>query len=243
MKVIPVIDILNGVAVHAVRGKRKEYQPLKSSLCDSADPLDVASAFKALGFTELYIADLDSILGKGTSLPIVEKIAEKTKLKIMADAGISEIKKAQDTFRGKASKIIVGTETLQNLSFVRDAVELFGSEKVVVSLDLMNGKVLSISEKTKAVGVLALAREFQEMGITDIIVLDLAKVGSGEGVDMSQLEEFVGISKLRVFVGGGVRDIKELKVLKNIGVSGVLLATALHTGKISITELKNAGMI
>jgi phosphoribosylformimino-5-aminoimidazole carboxamide ribotide isomerase len=243
MKVIPVVDILNGVAVHAVRGKRKEYQPLKSSLCDSADPLEVASAFKILGFTELYIADLDNILGKGTSLPLIEKISKKTKAKIMVDAGISDIKKAQEAFRGKASKIIVGTETLQNLSFVKDAVELFGSERVAVSLDLMDGKVLSKSEKAKSMGALALASEFQEMGVTEIIVLDLAKVGSGEGVDMSQLEEFVGIPKLRVFVGGGVRDIKELKVLKNMGISGVLLATALHTGKISITALKHADMI
>jgi len=243
MKLIPVIDILNGLAVHAVRGKRKEYQPLKSILCDSADPLDVASAFKALGFTELYVADLDSILGRGTSLPIIEKIAEKTQLKIMVDAGISDILKAQEAFRGKASKIIVGTETLQNLSFVKDAVELFGSERVVVSLDLMNGKVLSKSEKAKSMSVLALAREFQAMGVTEIIVLDLAKVGSSEGIDLPQVKKLAGVPQLRVFVGGGVRDINELTLLKNVGVQGVLLATALHTGEISITALKQVGMI
>jgi len=243
MKTIPVIDILNGVSVHAVRGKRKEYQPIKSILCDSADPLDVASAFKALGFTELYIADLDSILDKGTSLPIVEQIAEKTKLKIMVDAGIADIKSAHLAFRSKASKIVIGTETLQNLSFVKDAVELFGSERVVVSLDLMNGKVLSESEKAKALGALELAHEFMEMGVTDIIVLDLARVGSSEGVNLSQLKEFVSISKLRVFAGGGVQDIKELKVLKSMGVSGVLLATALHTRRISVTVLKTANMV
>ena len=243
MKVIPVIDILNGVAVHAVRGKRKEYQPLKSILFNSADPLEAASAFKMVGFAELYVADLDSILGKGTNLPVVEKIAEKTKLKIMVDAGISSIEKAQEAFRGKASKVIVGTETLQNLDFVKEAVEFFGSERVVVSIDLMKGEVLIKSEKAKSMGALALARVFQEMGVTDLVVLDLARVGSGEGVDVSQLEEFVRIPNFRVFVGGGVRDIEELEVLKIKGVSGVLLATALHTGKISLTALKRADMV
>ena len=48
LKVIPVIDILNGIVVHAVRGKRREYQPLQSILCKSVEPLEVAKAFKTL---------------------------------------------------------------------------------------------------------------------------------------------------------------------------------------------------
>ncbi|HKM59743.1 MAG TPA: HisA/HisF-related TIM barrel protein, partial [Candidatus Bathyarchaeia archaeon] len=63
MKVIPVIDILNGIVVHAVRGKRREYQPLQSSICNSIEPLEIAKTFKTLGFSELYIADLDAITG------------------------------------------------------------------------------------------------------------------------------------------------------------------------------------
>jgi phosphoribosylformimino-5-aminoimidazole carboxamide ribotide isomerase len=61
VKIIPVIDVLGGRVVHAVRGRRKEYQPLKSTLCASTDPVDVAAALKALGFGELYVADLDAI--------------------------------------------------------------------------------------------------------------------------------------------------------------------------------------
>ena len=55
MKVVPVIDILNGVVVHAVRGKRSEYKPLQSSLSNSVDPVEVAKNFKKLGFSELYV--------------------------------------------------------------------------------------------------------------------------------------------------------------------------------------------
>ncbi len=72
LKIIPVIDILSGVAVHAVRGKREEYQPLKSVLCASSKPVDVAFAYKARGFKELYIADLDAILGKGKNSSVLK---------------------------------------------------------------------------------------------------------------------------------------------------------------------------
>ncbi len=243
MKIIPVIDILDGVVVHAVRGKRKEYQPLKSTLCDSTDPLNVASAFKACGFKELYVADLDAIMGKASNLSILLQIAEKTGLELMVDAGIADLKRARDMFRSKVSKIIVGTETLPNLDFVSETIECFGSERVVISLDLMNGKVLSKSESARSMSALALAREFQGIGVTQMIVLDLARVGSGEGVDFAFLKEILNSLEIKVLVGGGVRDIKDLIELKNLGVYGVLLATSLHNGRISMEQLRRADMI
>jgi phosphoribosylformimino-5-aminoimidazole carboxamide ribotide isomerase len=243
LKIIPVIDVLDGVVVHAVRGKRKEYQPLKSTLCNSADPLSVASAFKACGFKELYVADLDAIMGKESNFPILLQIAEETDLELMVDAGIADLKRAQDTFTSKVSKIILGTETLPNLDFVSETIECFGSERVVVSLDLMQRKVLSKSESARSMSALALAREFQGRGVTQMIVLDLARVGSGEGVDFAFLKEMLRSLEIKVLVGGGVRDIKDLIALKTLGVSGVLLATSLHSGRISVEELRRADMI
>jgi phosphoribosylformimino-5-aminoimidazole carboxamide ribotide isomerase len=240
LKIIPVIDVLDGVVVHAVRGKRKEYQPLKSSLCDSPDPLSVASVFKACGFKELYVADLDAIIGKGSNFSILEQIAEKTSLELMVDAGIADLKRAQDTFRSKVSKIIVGTETLPDIDFVSETIECFGSERVVISLDLMQGKVLSKSESARSMSALALAREFQGMGVTQMIVLDLARVGSGEGVDFAFLKEMLNSLEIKVLVGGGIRDTHDLVTLKEMGINGVLLATALHSGKISVQELRRA---
>jgi phosphoribosylformimino-5-aminoimidazole carboxamide ribotide isomerase len=90
---------------------------------------------------------------------------------------------------------------------------------------------------------LALLRKFQEAGVSQIIVLDLARVGSGEGVNVPFLREVLRNIKANVYVGGGVRDIKDLMELKDIGVFGVLLATALHSGKISLKELKQAGLL
>ncbi len=92
LKVIPVIDILNGIVVHAVRGKRQEYRPLTSILCKSVEPLEVAKAFKALGFSELYIADLDAIHWWHLRIfGIFKRIARETGLKLMVDAGVSDL--------------------------------------------------------------------------------------------------------------------------------------------------------
>jgi len=243
VKIIPVIDVLGGRVVHAVRGRRKEYQPLKSKLCASTDPVDVAEALKALGFGELYVADLDAITRGQANFSIFKNIANKTGLALMVDAGIDTLKKAESVLESHVSKVIIGTETLPSVSLVAEVVRLFGSEKVMVSLDLMGDRLISGFELGARKDPVALLRAFQEAGVSQIIVLDLARVGSGEGVNMPFLREVLRNIKVNVYVGGGVRDIKDLMELKDIGVFGVLLATALHSGKISLKELKQAGLL
>jgi phosphoribosylformimino-5-aminoimidazole carboxamide ribotide isomerase len=243
LKVIPVIDVLNGIVVHAVRGKRREYQPLQSTLCSSVEPLEVAEAFRKLGFSELYIADLDAITGGEGNFQVLNRIVDETGLKLMVDAGITDIERAQKLLNSQVSKVIIGTETLQSKSFVGEAVRLFGSARVVVSLDLKGDKVLVRLGFAGCKNPMCLLREFKEMGVSQVIVLDLARVGSGEGVNVDFLKKVIDDLGVDVYVGGGVRDIKDLIELNSLGVSGVLVASALHSGKISIRELRHAGLL
>jgi phosphoribosylformimino-5-aminoimidazole carboxamide ribotide isomerase len=243
LKVIPVLDILGGVAVHAVRGRRKEYQPIKSVLCASVKPLDVAAALKALGFSELYVADLDAITGGQPNFSLFKRLAVEPGLKLLVDAGVTSLKRAEEVLDSGVSKVIIGTETLQSLGFVAEAVGTLGSERIMVSLDLMGDRVLSRFELSGLSEPLAFLRELENTGVSQVIVLDLQKVGSGEGVNTAFLQEVLRNIKADVFVGGGVRDIADLVELKDLGVFGVLIATALHSGKISPESLKHAGLL
>jgi phosphoribosylformimino-5-aminoimidazole carboxamide ribotide isomerase len=243
LKIIPVVDILHGITVHAVRGRRSEYQPLKSVLCTSADPLDVASTFKKLGFSELYVADLAAIMGGHPNFLLLKQIADATGLRLMVDAGIADLERAEKVLSSHVSKVIIGTETLRSLSFLKGSVAAFGKERVVVSLDFKGEKMLSSFELGTLGTPLGFLREIQELGVQQIILLDLAKVGSSEGVNMPLLKEMLKNQKLNLFVGGGVRDLADLLELRNMGVFGVLAATALHSGKITLAELKNAGLL
>jgi phosphoribosylformimino-5-aminoimidazole carboxamide ribotide isomerase len=243
LKIIPVIDVLGGIAVHAVRGRRKEYQPLKSVLCGSADPVDVAASFKALGFDKLYLADLDAITGGQTDFSLLKRITNNIKLDLMVDAGITNLEKANELFRSNVSQVIIGTETLPSISFVAEAVETFGSEKIIVSLDLLEKRILSCFELGRLADPTRFLRELEKTGVSEIIILDLAKVGSDEGVNTTLLREVLRNIKANVLVGGGVRDIGDLEELKDIGVFGVLMATSLHLGKISPEDMKQKGLL
>ena len=166
MKVIPVIDVLNGIVVHAVRGKRQKYQPLQSILCKSVEPLEVAKTFKKLGFDDLYLADIDAITGGCVNFQVFEDIAKETGLKLMVDAGISDFETAAQLLNRGVSKIVIGTETLQSRRFVAEVVRLFGSKRVIVSLDLKGEKVLVRSGFDGSKNPLSLLREFKEMGVS-----------------------------------------------------------------------------
>ncbi len=238
MRIIPVVDVLGGVAVHAVRGERNEYKALQSILCRTSNPVDVAAAFEECGFSELYVADLDAILDKGNNQAILREIAKKTSLKLMVDAGVSCLSQARVLLDQRASKVIIGTETLGDLRFVERVIDRFGGEKIVVSLDLQAGEVVSKSKRISSMPPLQLARELVQMGLSELIVLDLARVGSGEGLDFALVKELVASSKVKLLAGGGVRDAVDLLTLKSLGVDGVLLATALHSGVVSACEVQ-----
>ncbi len=243
LKVIPVIDILGGKVVHAVRGKRNEYQHIKSILCDSSDPLEVAKTFKTLGFSELYIADLDAIIDCSEDFQVFKRIAYYTGIKMMVDAGITSTERANSLLGCGVSSLVIGTETLSTKSFVSDAVNTFGSNRVVISLDLLGGKVLAKPKFDGCRNPLDLLGEFRDMGVLQVIVLDLTRVGSGEGVNIDFLKRTLENPKMDIYVGGGIRNIVDLAELRNLGVQGVLVATGLHTGKISIEELQREGLL
>ena len=243
MKIIPVIDVLNGKVVHAVKGKRREYKPLQSCLINSVEPIAVAEAFKNLGFTELYLADLDAIVDCSTNFGFLKQIADKTGLKLMVDAGVTNIERAQKLLDQSVCKIVIGTETLQSKNFVVEAVKAFGSEHVIVSLDFKGDKVLVKMGFSGCVDPMCMLHDFKQMGVSSAIVLDLARVGSGEGVNVDFLRRVIAEGGMNVYVGGGVRDVKDLVELKGLGVSGVLVATALHTGKITAEQLRQAGLL
>ena len=244
MKVIPVIDVLNGVAVHGIRGERKRYQPLKSILCKSADhPPAIASAFDSLGFSSLYLADLDAILKNSANFHIYKQIVTNTGLDLMVDAGIADVTKAEDVLNAGVSRIVVGSETLASLDFLGHVIKAFGADKVVVSIDLKKGKLLSASEAIAAMDAVSFAQELCKIGVNQIIVLDLGRVGTEHGINLPLLKAILEKTGVEILVGGGIRSLQELEQLRKLGVSGALVATILHNGKLDVDDLKSAGFL
>jgi phosphoribosylformimino-5-aminoimidazole carboxamide ribotide isomerase len=186
---------------------------------------------------------LDAILRNSANFSIYRQIVTQTGLDLMVDAGIADITKADKVLATGVSRIVVGSETLASLDFLGQAVKAFGADKVVVSIDLKEGKVLSASESIAAMDAVRFAQELGKIGVNQIIVLDLGRVGTEYGINLQLLRAILETTGVEVLVGGGIRSLQELEQLKNLGVSGALVATILHNGKLPVDELKSVGFL
>ena len=240
MEIIPVMDILGGVVVHAVKGEREKYKPIKSILCSSSNPKDIALTFKGLGFKSLYIADLDAIINEKLNLNMIQMIKKVwMDVNLIIDAGKLSLDCAEKFLKAGVSKIVVGTETLEDFGkLIKVSEDKIGVENVVISLDFKGRKILTNCDTLKNFSPVKALKFFLNLGFKSFIYLDLLKVGSLEGVNLDVINALIKYKgEASLIVGGGIRSFNEILKLKNAGVNGVLVSTAIHKGLISREEL------
>jgi phosphoribosylformimino-5-aminoimidazole carboxamide ribotide isomerase len=229
MNIIPVIDIRDGIVVHAKGGDRANYQPLTSLLTSSVIPEDVIGDLLTwYPFHQLYIADLDAI-EKGNHHPQRYKniLAAFPQLNIWLDAGIAGMEDYlcySDTSR---LFLVFGSETLRDISLL----EKSGSDaekQPILSLDKKSGQLLGHE-----------AIHESAYWTDRCIAMSLDNVGANQGPDFEWLKSLIqNNKKVNWYAAGGVRGEDDLERLIEIGATGTLIASALHTGKISKSAIK-----
>ena len=238
MRVVGVIDLKGGTAVHAVRGERERYRPVRSVIGgDDGDALALARGFRAeLGLDELYVADLDAIVGDGENSTSIGALAQEAR--VMVDAGVNEPARAQALLDLGAHRVIVGTETLTGPDALDRLLAELPDGALVLSVDLREGRVLSPDAQLAGLPALDAVARLHRADLREAIVLDLARVGSGAGPDVALIAEIhSAFGDLELLAGGGVRTVDDLRALDAAGAAGALVATALHRGVIGPREL------
>jgi phosphoribosylformimino-5-aminoimidazole carboxamide ribotide isomerase len=241
MRVIPVIDLKSAAAVHAVRGERERYRPLRSEIVAGSDPVQVARAVReALGLDELYVADLDAIAGGPAHLEIIAALAREAR--VMVDAGTTGAADARRLLQLGAARVVIGTETLVHRAALQRLRAELADAPLVLSVDQRAGRVLSPDPELARLGAAEALHRLGSSDVREVIVLDLARVGSGSGPDIALLRELAArFPEVELLAGGGVRDVADLWALAEAGASGALVATALHSGAIGREELRALG--
>jgi phosphoribosylformimino-5-aminoimidazole carboxamide ribotide isomerase len=224
MKIIPVIDLKDGVVVHAQQGMREHYQPISSNLCQSSNIYKVIEAFLGIyNFDTIYIADLNEITHQGDHERLItEVLTSFPHILFWIDSGYPRAKKYPSNHLP-----VLGSECYSDES----AVELKAFNKhFILSLDY------SVSE---ALGAKSLFSD-QELWPDTIIIMTLNRVGSNQGPDLDKLSWFCGQYPNKNFIAaGGIRNTADLHTLKQVGVQQALIASALHSRSISHEDIQN----
>ncbi|WP_347489845.1 HisA/HisF-related TIM barrel protein [Desulfoscipio sp. XC116] len=244
-KVIPVLDLKDGLVVRGIRGERDKYLPVQSALTTSAEYTDVLEAFyQGFGFTEFYIADLDALISGGRRNHL-GLIGQRKKIKIpglsfMADAGVHDAASVMGVCQTGVEKVIVGTETLPSFKDLREIIQAVGeSRRLVVSIDTKDRKVIGCSAEIAGLSPFDVIREIRKTGIRDFILLQLARVGTKEGLDKPFIQDClrvltdIDLDCTSLLVGGGISGYEDLRWLADNGLDGALVASALHDRRLT----------
>ncbi len=236
MLLMPVLDLKNGQVVHARRGERQRYLPVQSRLCAGCSPAEVAAAFRHLGFSQAYVADLDSIAGQPPARAAYHEIAAAG-LDLWIDAGLATAEQAMQVDAllpaGRpCAALVAGLESLRSPVELARMLQVFGPSRLVFSLDLRHGKPLGgPGWPSTATGAAVAAAQ---VGVRRMLVLDLAGVGAESGVHTLELlsQLHAALPAVELAAGGGVRGLEDLRQLRAVGCGRALVATALHTGSL-----------
>ena len=230
MEIIPVIDIKGGGVVHAKRGERTNYEPISTRLSASPEPMDVVQGFlNFLPFENIYIADLDAITGDSRNDDIIIAIAAAyPELRIWLDAGFSTRDTMARFMRTTNIDFVFASESIPSMSGFERMRAPLAPERVVLSLDRSGAALIGCPD------IFEQPNAWPER----IIHMNLSRVGAESGPDwdgLKDLHETAGGHK--IYAAGGVRDEDDLRRLAEFGISGALVATALHNGGIRSLRL------
>ncbi len=228
MRCILACDLKGGVVVRGVRGDRDRYRPIEeySRIVHTSSPLEV---IRELRPAEAYIADLDRIAGAGDHLNIIKMLSGMTRT--IADIGVRDARDFS-LATGVSDAAILGTETAP-----LGVMERCQGPRMVVSLDMRHGKVMC-RDPALNVAPLEAIKLFNGLEMGALILLDVARVGSGEGIDERLVAGAASLSRHDIIVGGGVRGPSDLELLDKCGASGAIVASAVHDCRIPLSALR-----
>ena len=219
-RVIPCLTINDSGLVKTVRFKNPSYV---------GDPINAIKIFNDKEVDELVLLDISaSRIGKGPNFRLISEIASECFMPLGYGGGITSLKEIESLFKLGIEKVILNTIAYKNPDIVKEAIQIFGSQSIVVSVDVkkqwLGSKqivyVLSGSENTKY-SPLAYAKKMEELGAGELILNSIDQDGMMNGYDVSLIHSVSNSVSIPVVALGGAGSLNDFKKAKEAGASAL----------------------
>ena len=231
MKIFPAIDIIQG---EVVRLKEGDYGEVKKY---SVTPLESALNFAEKGAKYLHVVDLDGAKsGNADNANTIEEIVTKCNVFVEVGGGIRTLEQIQKYVDCGIKRVILGTVAVKDYSFVEKALAKFGSA-VSVGVDALNEKVAINGwiDKTE-INSLEFCESLKKSGVTNVIYTDISKDGMMNGTNLDIYKVLCQTKYPKITASGGISSLKEIEILKNMGIYAAILGKSLYEGAIDLSR-------
>ena len=241
MRIIPAIDIIEGKCVRLTKG---DYDTKKVY---NENPLEVAKRFEASGIEYLHLVDLDGAKAKHiVNYKVLEQISSKTNLKIDFGGGLKTDEDLHIAFNSGARQITGGSIAVRDKATFEGWISKYGTEKIILGADCQNGKIaISGWLEESNEDVIPFIKAYQKKRIQYVICTDISKDGMLEGPSFDLYKDIISEctnssrgQSIKLIASGGLSDISEVPILKELGCEGVIIGKAIYENKISLKQIK-----
>jgi len=235
MIIFPAIDLKQGKCVRLFKGNLDRVTIFNDS------PSNQALEFEKYGFKFIHIVDLDgAVNGVNINQNSVKEILQTIKIPVQLGGGIRDLATIEKWLKLGVNRVILGTVAIKNPDIVKEACREFPNQ-IVVGIDSINGMVATEGWlKTSNVGIIELAKQFEDCGVSAIIYTDINRDGTLLGADIEGTMKLTKLLSIPIIISGGISNIAEIikiKNLKNPQIAGVIIGRALYDKKILIEDL------
>ncbi len=234
--IMPAIDLMDGKCVRLYQGdpdKRTVY---------SDNPAEMALSFEKAGVQLIHLVDLDGAFsGHLVNINALKSIRTAVKCRLELGGGIRSMADLDMLAKIGIDRFILGSSVIQDFSFLKQAVQRFSGDRIIVGIDMKDGKVAIKGWKDLAdIGLYELLDRLSAVGIKEIIYTDVKRDGAMVGPNLEMVQEITEKTGFNIVVSGGIsrkEDVDNVKKLKNGHIVGIIIGKAIYEKKIELKDV------
>ena len=229
MTLLPAIDLQGGEAVRLHKG---DYA---AKTVYSGDPAGLAQGFARMGARYLHVVDLDGAKGgSAENLATIRKIREGIAIPMQVGGGIRNAETVSLYLDELGvDRVILGTVAVKEPAFLREMLERYGPGRIVVGVDVRDGKVATAGWlEDSGVDYLLFIESLRDLGVQTIVATDISRDGTLTSPNWEMYQEISVIEGINIIVSGGIAHEGHLD--EAAGYYGVIVGKAYYEGKVDL---------
>lgn len=233
MIIFPAIDIKDKKCVRLTQGDFDKVNVY------GEDPSIMAKKWADYGAEFIHVVNLNGSRDEiGINDETLSKVAKSVDVPIQVGGGIRDEKRVKELLDLGINRVIVGTMAIENKELLKELIEKYKADKIVVSIDAKNGKVATHGwEKVSDIDSVDLCKELEQIGVKTIVYTDISKDGMLEGPNFNIYKELSQKTSLDIIASGGVTSIDDVKRLLDMNMYGAIIGKALYDNRIDLKEV------